>query len=320
MKTPCKTLVLFSGGLDSTYVMYKLLSETNDKITAVLLETAVGSTNKISSPKVQNSRVIDVVNELKKIRDFEFIVKYVSDNEYDDEIMNHYYTYFVAYAAPFVNDRKYDKLVTGRTWEQFNKKLVETDDKRIGNPSYFAALRLMTRLTRRGYLWNPLVSHDFENHFNRWHVFKYLPDNLKSKTFSCNSPVTSEDKTQPCKECYKCLWDELVNTFIESGLTADQVEDFRRKKCREYGISKKDAPIRFWLPLFLGRGRIFDELDSKEKIQALIGNPSMPHYSVPKKFAEDPKSIWYMNDLSDINDIEDRLSKLRSNYPDKATQ
>jgi 7-cyano-7-deazaguanine synthase in queuosine biosynthesis len=314
--SPCKTLVLFSGGLDSTYVMYKLLSETEDEITAVLLETANGSTNKISSPKDQNRHVLNIVNELKKIRDFDYVVKQVWDDEYDEEVMNHYYTYFVAYAAPFINSKTFDRLVTGRTWEQFNKKLVETEDKRIGNPSYFATIRLMTKLTRRGYLWNPLITHDFHDHFNRWHVFKYLPDNLKTKTFSCNSPIKTEEKNKPCKECYKCLWDELVNIFKENGSTAAQVEDFRRKKCREYGISKKDAPMRFWLPLFMKKGRIFDDLDTKEKIQKHIGNPNLPHYSVPKKFADDPESIWYMNDLSDIKNIEDRLSKLRANYPD----
>jgi hypothetical protein len=296
-----KTLVLFSGGMDSTFVMYKLLSETDDKVTAVLFETADGSTNKISSPKIQNGHVINVVYELKKIRDFDFIVKKVSDDDYEEEVMNHYYTYLVAYSAPFLNDGTYDRVSTGRTWEQYNKKLAY--DGRIGNPSAFAAERLFRKLARRGSLWNPLVTHDFCQSFNRWHAFTFLPESLRSKTFSCNSPVITDDKVEPCKECYKCLWDELVLTLIENGMNANQIEEFRKRKCREYGNDVKDAPIRLWIPLFMGRGRILFDLDTKEKVINFVTDPWIGHYSIPKKFHRVQNSIWYMNDLSDIKGI-----------------
>jgi len=294
-----KTLVLFSGGMDSTFVMYKLLSETSDEVTAILFETAEGSKNKISSPKIQNRHLHDLVEELKKIRDFNFIVKQVADDDYDEEVMNHYYTYLVAYAAPYLNDGTYDRVTTGRTWEQYNKRLVF--DGRIGNPSSFAAQRLFKRLATRGELWNPLITHEYHHNFNRWHAFTYLPEHVRNKTFSCNSPVVGEEKNEPCLECYKCLWDELVQTLMNSGYTSEQIEQFRMSKCKEYGNGLKDAPIRMWIPLFMKKGRIFDDLDTKEKIQDFISDSYKPHYSIPSKYRKQKESIWFMSDVSDLD-------------------
>lgn len=309
-----KTLVLFSGGMDSTFVMYMLLKNTDDEVTAILFETAEGSHNKISSPKIQNRHLPELVQELKKIRDFKFIIKQVADDDYDEEIMSHYYTYLVAYAAPFINDGTYDRIVTGRTWEQYNKKLVF--DGKIGNPSSFAAQRLFKKLVKPGYvfdgqndaklsdrlykLWNPLTTHEYYKEFNRWHAFTYLPENIRERTFSCNFPIIGEDKNDACGECYKCLWDELVQTLIKAGYNSQQIEEFRKNKCKEFGTDTRDAPMRMWLPLYMGKGKIFDDLDTKEKVKDFIADVYKGHYSVPAKFAKQKDSIWYMDDVSDV--------------------
>jgi hypothetical protein len=242
-----------------------------------------------------------LVEELKKIRDFTHIKKVVTPEEVNEET-NHYYTYGITWAAPFINNGTYDRLATGRTWEQHDQNLFKNTSIR-GTPALLASKRLFKKLTTRGELWNPLATHEYFEKFNKWHIFKYLPKNLLQYTFSCDQPIVCDDGSwnEPCHECYKCLWDEKVLEMMNHGYNDAQVDSYRRLKSLQYGHKGKNAPMRFWLPVEMGKGKILKELDTREKIQEYTAEKA--HYSLWRA-SEGNGGIWDFSDFSDLEDMK----------------
>ena len=296
-----KTLIAFSGGMDTAYLLYKLLSETKDEVTALHLVRDEDTKHKIASPHKNNKHIPALVEELRKIRDFKFITKLVADDDYPPDIMHHWYPYLISYAAPFLNEGIYDRVGTGRTWEQFNQRVVNFIDPFTklpirGNPSAFATQRLFDKLVHKGTIWKPLTTHEYHRDFNRWHVFSYLPKEIRKHTFSCDFPNFVDDEAIPCGGCHKCLWDKFTEAVVAQRWTAKQLEDYKLTKAREFGSGSKVAPMRAWLPIVMGEGKIWMDLDTKEKVQEFV--EVRPYYSVPANVSKE--SIWNMNDLSDI--------------------
>ena len=296
-----KTLIAFSGGMDTAYLMYKLLSETDDEVTAIHLVRNDDAKHKIASPLKNNKHIPGLVEELKKVRDFKFISKLVADDDYPPDIMHHWYPYLISYAAPFLNEGIYDRVATGRTWEQFNQRVVNFIDPFTklpikGNPSAFATQRVFDRLVRKGTIWKPLTTYEYHADFNRWHVFTYLPENIRKHTFSCDFPEFVDDKAVECGGCHKCLWDKFTRVVMKEGWSAERLETFKIEKGKEFGAGGKSAPMRAWLPIVMGKGKIWMDLDTKEKVKEFV--QWRPYYSVPPNLSKD--SIWNMNDLTDV--------------------
>jgi 7-cyano-7-deazaguanine synthase in queuosine biosynthesis len=300
-----KSLVLFSGGLDSTYILYKLLSETDDEVTAITFQRDYDSELYVAYPPLNFVRLPKLVEELRKIRNFQHIVRTVTEEEMNPDT-DHTYTYFISYAAPFLNDGTYDRIVTGRTAEQWDKKVQVADHKTIqGSPTNVAATRLFRRLVTRGEVWNPLQKNVWHENFNKWHAFYYLPENLYRLTFSCNRPISIDNGAdiESCGQCYKCLWDEKVAELISLGLNAAQIDEWRKTKAYYYGseYNKIYAPMRIWLPIEMGHGNIYRGVDTLEKCREFVRKG--PSYSL-KRRPNKEGTIWDMSDLSDLDGVE----------------
>jgi len=302
-----KSLVLFSGGLDSTYILYKLLSETDDEITAITFQRDYESELYVAYPPLNFLRLPTLIEELRKIRNFNHIMRTVTEEEMNSDT-DHTYTYFISYAAPFLNDGTYDRIVTGRTTEQWDKSVQVEANKTIqGSPTNIAATRLFRRLVTRGEVWNPLQKNVWHENFNKWHAFYYLPRNLYTLTLSCNRPISVDDGTwnQSCEQCYKCLWDEKVAELISLGLSAEQIDDWRKDKAYHYGSSydnnKIYAPMRIWLPIEMGHGNLYRGIDTLEKCREFVRKG--PSYSL-KRRGNKEGTIWDMSDLSDLDGVD----------------
>jgi 7-cyano-7-deazaguanine synthase in queuosine biosynthesis len=302
-----KSLVLFSGGLDSTYVLYKLLSETDDEVTAITFQRDYDSELYVAYPPLNFTRLPKLIAELKKIRNFNHIMKTVTEEEMNPNT-DHTYTYFISYAAPFLNDGTYDRIVTGRTAEQWDKKVQVADFKTIdGSPTNVAATRLFRNIVTRGEVWNPLQKNVWHENFNKWHAFYYLPQNLYRLTFSCNRPIAVDygKDIQACGNCYKCLWDEKVEELISLGFTATMIDEWRKNKAYYYGSENPShkiyAPMRIWLPIEIGHGNIYREIDTLEKCREFVRRG--PSYSL-KRRPNKEGTIWDMSDLSDLDGVD----------------
>jgi 7-cyano-7-deazaguanine synthase in queuosine biosynthesis len=286
-----KTLLLFSGGKDSTYVLYKLLTETDDEVTAIQLYKKNDTKMAIIGSEDSYMRVPALLTELKKIRDFNFIKKEISPEDITQDT-SHYYTFFVNYATPFLNDGTYDRIATGRTWEQQDQKFFKNSDVR-SSPSQIAGQRMFEENVQFGTLWNPLISHDFVQNYSRYHALSLLPNNISPLTFSCDDPIVTDGTIEECGICYKCLWDQKILELVDEGYTADQISEWRRLKSSFYGDANKSAPMKICLHVEMNKGFILRALDSKEKIREFVRKTS--HYSFNGK---NPNSgIWDFSDL-----------------------
>lgn len=276
--------------------MYKLLKETDHEITAVCFygyhpEIALAVSHRPDEPNVSL-----LVAELKKIRDFEFIMKEYSREEFteDNELLSGYIlkghrsdlpvvsgpiNYLVWYAIPGINEGKYETVVNGITWEQLKKKYKNISNAE-GSPKHEQAEQKLKKFAPNGKFWLPLLNHDFHYQFNRWHIFKYLPQQYAKYCLSCAYPIYSEEESHlvGCKQCFKCLWDNMAKSLIDhADFDSGKLEEYRMNKALEYGGGNGiTAPIRLWLPIEMkakysyGNVKLNGEkilLDTKEKLQ-----------------------------------------------------
>lgn len=294
---PKKTILLTSGGVDSTFVLYKLLTETDDEVSVVMFERLAKHPELVRLmllKKEQNAKFPKLMAEMLKIRPFTINRELVTPDMVTEET-SHYYTYFVNWCAPGVNSGKYERLASGRTWEQFDTNHMKG---KLGSPAHYAAQRLLTKLCGgKGELWNPLITHEFIKNYARSDALKVLPKEIMALTNSCADPVVIDDgaSTKPCGECYRCLWDIKVNELLKAGWNSDQINLWRKLKGLQYGGGNNiSAPYRFWIPLEVGYGRIIDGLDTQQKI--------MHRMQTRKSYileARENTGIW---DFSDSNE------------------
>ena len=292
-----KTLLLWSGGADSTFLLNKLLTETNDEVTAMTFVGASFSSTETSNEELKH--LPDLELELQKIRPFNTVsVNFDPSAVNDPSITRHYYTFFVNYAAPFLNDGTYDRIASGRTWEQHNQTVIPTKNI-LGMPATFAAHRLFKKVATRGVLWEPLITHDFVFKYGRYHALKQLPSNLADKVCSCYTPRFDAiaKKYTACGSCYKCIWDQKVLQLVGQEYGPEAIDYYRRAKSLQYcGGRNLSVPLRYWLPLEMGLPPFYSDLDTKEKVQ--IYAQTKGHHSIGKtKFATD--DIWNMETLRD---------------------
>lgn len=280
-----KSAVAFSGGYDSTYVLWKLLTLTDEEVTAISFVRAPGATKPwFAQPAELTTHIPKIIDELQKIRPFTHIVRVVSDEDITEE-NNEATVFFVSEYVADINNGTYDNLVSGRSWEQYNEYRIKGV---LGTLTDMVAQRIFDRDATRGKLWYPLVTRDFHYHYCRWHTFTYLPENLQALCVSCCDPVNVDGNIVHCGQCHKCLWDEKVRWMIAQGWNADQVNAWKHLKGLQYGGGNGlSAPTRFWVPVEMGRGKITYGMDTAEKIKEQVQR--VRHYSIAHRPNE---GVW----------------------------
>jgi hypothetical protein len=238
-----KDLVLFSGGLDSSYLAYKLLSDTSNEITLLSVVTDCGMAGGLFGGQVLQMQPL--IAELKKIRSFKMKYLYAGKNEITSHHLDWWNIYPMHRFAEDFNNGKYDRLVSGSNWEMLDGSFHKHSNPEIQQAKHIAGPKVFASLTQRGELWNPLVTHDFYQNFNRWHALKHTPENIRSK-ISCGSGIEENQ----CNLCDKCLFTNKVSKMMKSGATASDVDDWRRSKSHEYTESTtRDCSWRWWIHL-----------------------------------------------------------------------
>jgi hypothetical protein len=262
-----RVCLFFTGGYDSTYILYKLLTETDHEVTATIL---VRSENEdirsdampaFASHKNSISNVDLVVEELRKIRDFKYTQHSISSAEFEEEdILSVYkktegrskgpWNYIAYYAV--ANKDKFDMVASGITWEQMQKKFYNNKGNDSSAEQGIEKINYLKKwIADRApnvTLFTPLLTHEYHQNFTRWHVFKYLPEQYAQIASSCASPIK---KYNSCEKCFKCLWDRMVrNLMLYSDYSSEQIEEYRHSKALEYGGGDGiTAPLRVWVPI-----------------------------------------------------------------------
>ena len=220
---PTKTAVGMSGGLDSVYVLWKLLSTTDDEVTAVHFDQTYVSDNKRSyQPELsvyQKRTISEIVFWLKSnVRDFTFETRIVKNISSDQSFM----VYFIDNLAPSVSDGTYDRICfgIGPRWENFPNISRTCPDGTVTNyDNRKTSTVYLNAMTRNGLdtekFWVPIR----EWNANTFKIISELPSALYDLTYSCIKPsIDSDGNYIVCGECQKCHIRGIAKHKISEGV------------------------------------------------------------------------------------------------------
>ena len=239
-----KDLIAFSGGLDSVYLTYKLLTESTNDITLLILASDTGLCDGISKTMILNMQ--PVISELKKIRDFNVKYIYAESSEVTSYDTDRWFSYIISKVADDFNNGVYDRLITGSCYEQNDGAFFKNSSVR-GLSAIIDGQKLFHSMVTNGSIWNPLITHDLHQNYNRYHPLKYLPKNLFDKTLYCSNGRTHENS---CGICDKCCFNNRVLQMMAEGASDADVDNWRKAKSLEYGgTGTRDCTWRAWIQL-----------------------------------------------------------------------
>lgn len=194
----CK-LVMFSGGVDSTYLLWNLLTQTNDRIHAhhISMRTA-------SEPRweMEGIATTNLWTELLKIRPFD-----VSSSVLDLDVLP--YTgwdsdaqlYIGARVAAAINADKVT-LTLGVTANDAKRPVIRDRVRRDVLNNLWLALRESIDDEQRDRI-DPKVAFPIKDMTKR-QIVEQLPTNLRYLTWSCRFPNKVDGMAVPCGTCLPC--------------------------------------------------------------------------------------------------------------------
>jgi hypothetical protein len=239
-----KTIIGNSGGLDSTYALWKLLSSTNDEVTVVLLNTDdltlkiktkfdVRSFNSSQSNEGRANRVRSIVEWLSiNVRPCT-----LANIDIDSSILkrgieypNNPQTIIVDWAINKINANLADKVIVTTEFENDGFSNGGTILTRA--PGALAARDRFVNNSTRGQLSFMLLDMDYHQGV----ATREIPAELFSLTRSCDSP-----EPEPCGVCFKCSKRKFFAEAITAGKSDDEI--------RMYISLKSKLPDGRWMTM-----------------------------------------------------------------------
>jgi len=235
------TLVLLSGGVDSTYMLYKYLKDTNRALHVhhVALDRSVSNAKKIAEWRA----VDNIVKYLREIRPFEFSYSEMNMPGYDGSTLHAFYAMV---AATMVLAKGYGKVASGR---------LATDNTTTGWRNMHHALRVFDAAVDGRT--NPPPEWVFPiDNLTKTDCIKGMPKELFALTWSCQHPKLKENgDIVECRKCIGCA--RRIEAQHRSGLFEDiPEEDLSILQEDDYTKHVEMSSYRFMAPLTNYRGRV----------------------------------------------------------------
>jgi hypothetical protein len=234
-----KTLLAFSGGIDSIYLIWKELRETNHEVTAVFytgerIDTEMRNelhVLNLEDRKFADVRWVQIQKMAKAIEDvtrpFSIIREAVDPDLLDQQnkLFNHAASLRTAMAVRHLNAGLYDRFVAGSS--------IDNDGYLINKHSFIAnetASSLMTKYflknAKRGELCLPFC----DSEYTVAEAIQNLPDWLVAMNRSCQAMLSSNANS--CNQCYKCMTHEYARELLTEGKTTKEIFDLYMQKSK----------------------------------------------------------------------------------------
>jgi len=209
-----KTCISITGGVDSTYLLYKTLSETQDEVTAFHIDFTE-LTPEVQSALLEKTFSQNVVNWLKtNVRDFTF-ENIVAVSKED---MRYYSTKESLKQGQKYLENGFDKFLISRTYEDIGRSST-------GNMAFISTLKD----TFSNKVFTPLK--DLKQ--GKPHAIVNLPKNLYNIILKCGKCVEENGVFIPCGKCeFKCKYVSFCENMLSMGWSADKVLDYYMKVTR----------------------------------------------------------------------------------------
>lgn len=234
-----KTLLLFSGGIDSVWLLQKLLTDTDDEITALHVNDyyiTEGPNDHWSVQYLEDSFSLYELESARKIsklfktnhRDFDFVIRNGKNVNSDMFVSSgpYRFQYYAYLGAKFANEFGFDRVVTGNGVRELDINLEKDSHINLVSP-YFTNIRSMFSSTL-----NEGVTCTYEHPFRTTYLVNKMqrhidvPSNIRQIAATCHLPKWNDDlnKFDNCHECRKCNYHFYVEHIIAEGLC--EVADF----------------------------------------------------------------------------------------------
>lgn len=276
-----KSVVLLSGGVDSTYTLWKELTTTTNDVTVIFIcsEEAeksgpfpikaftAGKSNRAS--RIASQNIIDWLKS--NTRDFTYIIHSL-DKSYllnDPNKSDNPLTYIIRYLAKDFNSGKYDQLII--SYEKDNDGFC--DGGTIGakrQPAAIPAIEEFKELCTRGSIMFPLIDSDYSQAFSR----SELPPDLFKLTLSCEFTVP-ENPYKICGTCKRCVKRDFFKYQENLGKTPQEIHDF--VKTQSILPNNQYWSFKNWCSLYIKA----DEFPVKHDIWEMPQWPTS--YTIPEK-------------------------------------
>ena len=188
-----RTVVLWSGGVDSTGALYKILKEHPDEVFAHHIHFK----NKENRWGAEKESVDKMIPWLKKnVRDFEYSESTI---EIDLRIFGWDVMTAMYIGGIVTQDKKCNKLVVGAPENVSPQTPPSVWRVAIGQIlAMCAGLRAPHISQSLPAFWHPL------NYYTKKEIWSLLPDFLKENIWGCRTPKQSEGKWVECEDCITC--------------------------------------------------------------------------------------------------------------------
>lgn len=176
-------LVLLSGGLDSTGVLYKLINTTEE-----LLVHHLYLSNKENRAEAEAVAVKDIVSYMKKIKNFSYTESYHEYPSYNGNFMWDSDIYNFVAGAICSSAKTIKEVAIGRTKSDIG--FGERADR---------GTKILNILA-------PDVKKIFPvAHMRKKEIYDMLPEDLRNLTWSCRTPIYVNDDIKMCHSCKTCM-------------------------------------------------------------------------------------------------------------------
>jgi hypothetical protein len=234
-----KTVLTFSGGIDSTYVLWKLLSETQDEITAIFISSdnlspADFSRYDLRAFRGSSQATADASAQWlqSNVRSFTYVVQ-TFDSQYAPRgfgNVNSPQTYLTRFAVPRINSGEFDRLIC--TSEKENDGASNGGTIDVRRPGSMAARDIFAQSATRGSIEFPLIAANY----TQANALTEMPSDLLDIVDHC----TLEDNS------YKCKKKRWFQNLLDQGKTPAQCYDAWYTSCTNASAGKWFS-MKFWI-------------------------------------------------------------------------
>jgi 7-cyano-7-deazaguanine synthase in queuosine biosynthesis len=238
-----KSIVSFSGGIDSTYVLWKELTETSNDVLAVYF-VAPNMADHLSERKEIRAltpfrpayeiakRIPNYVKLIQShTRPFDTSIVYYDMTKLVDPKTgsNNSAVLRVKWAVDRINRGIADRFISGHCRD--NDAYSEGNGASIdGQTGSNLSMHVFRQIATRGEYLMPLI----DSNYSVAHAFAELPQEIIDANLSCEDPRTENN----CGYCYGCSYHKLAKDKLASGMTPDQFFNFV--------MNKSVLPNGFW--------------------------------------------------------------------------
>ena len=196
-----KTVVLWSGGVDSTGALYKILKDYPDEVFAHHIHFK----NIENRWEVEKESVDKMIPWLRKnVRDFNY-----SESTFEIGLENFGWDIQTAMyiGGLVVKDKFCNKLVVGISGEDYDEDPAVRTYGRVWAGAYTISNLLAVIATLQHpqnhqafpYIWQLMAN------TSKKEIWDSLPEFLKENTWSCRTPKQSDGKWVECEDCKTCI-------------------------------------------------------------------------------------------------------------------